>query len=85
MSDKISNTTFLYIEINIPDYLAEDKIMTISIDRHVPFNGLFFRTAWVNRHQKGQTSLDCNKARDDGVEVASSGPYANHLHLAPDR
>jgi len=22
---------------------------------------------------------------DDGVAVASSGPYANHLHLAPDR
>jgi len=23
--------------------------------------------------------------RDDGVEVASAGPYANDLHLAPDR
>jgi len=26
-----------------------------------------------------------NKARDDGVAVASDGPYANHLHLAPER
>jgi len=23
-------------------------------------------------------------ARDDGVAVASAGPYADHLHLAPD-
>jgi len=32
-----------------------------------------------------QTILDFNKARDDGVAVASAGPYANHLHLAPDK
>ena len=24
-------------------------------------------------------------SRDDGVAVASAGPYGNHLHLAPDR
>jgi len=35
--------------------------------------------------QKGETSLDFSEARDDGVTVASAGPYANHLHLAPDR
>jgi len=29
--------------------------------------------------------LDVTGARDDGVAVASAGPYANHLHLAPDR
>ena len=31
------------------------------------FNGLFSRTAWVSRYQKGKTSLDVNEARDDGV------------------
>ena len=31
------------------------------------------------------TILDFNEARDDGVAVASAGPSANHLHLAPDR
>jgi len=31
------------------------------------FNGLFSRTAWVSRYQKGKTSLDANEARDDGV------------------
>jgi len=28
--------------------------------------------------------LDFTGARDDGVAVASRGPYANHFHLAPD-
>jgi len=32
-----------------------------------PFNGLFSRTTWVNRYQKGKTSLDLNKARADRV------------------
>ena len=32
-----------------------------------PFNGLFSRTTWVSRYQKGRTSLDLNEARDDGV------------------
>jgi len=31
------------------------------------------------------TFLDFTGARDDGLAVASAGPYANHLHLAPDR
>jgi len=30
-----------------------------------PFNSLFSRTTWVNRYQKGKTSLDLNEARDD--------------------
>jgi len=32
-----------------------------------PFNSLFSRTTWISQHQKGQTSLDLNKARDYGV------------------
>ena len=32
-----------------------------------PFNGLFSRITWVSQYQKGKTSLDLNKARDDGV------------------
>jgi len=52
-----------------------------------PFNGLFSRTTWVSRYQKGKTSLDLNEARGDGVwdAVASAGPYENNLHLTPDR
>jgi len=35
--------------------------------------------------QKGKINVDFNEARDDGVAVASAGPHANHLHLAPER
>jgi len=53
-----------------------------------PFNGHFSRKTWVSRYQNGRTSLDLNETRDDGgngMAVASAGPYANNLHLAPDR
>jgi len=54
------------------------------------FNGLFSGKTWVSRYQKGETSLDLNEARDDGVlgwklAGASAGPCAKNLHLAPDR
>jgi len=33
----------------------------------------------------GQTPIRrFNESRDDGVAVASAGPYADHLHLSPD-
>jgi len=32
-----------------------------------------------------QTIVDFTGATDDGVAVASVGPHANHVHLAPDR
>ena len=32
-----------------------------------PFNGLFSKTSWNGRYQKGKTSLDLNEARDYGV------------------
>jgi len=53
-----------------------------------PFNGLFCRKTWASQYQKGTTSLDLYEARDNGgfeMAVASVGPYANNLHLAPDR
>ena len=32
-------------------------------------------TIWVNQHRKGKTNLDFNEASDDGIAVASAGPY----------
>ena len=32
-----------------------------------PFNGLFSRTTQVSQYEKGKTSLDLNKTRDDGL------------------
>jgi len=49
-----------------------------------PFNGLFSRTTWVSRHQKGYTSLEFNEARHNGVAVASVASYVNYLHLTHD-
>jgi len=42
------------------------KVHTASTTLH-PFNGVFSRTTWVRRYQKGKTSLDLNEARDVGV------------------
>jgi len=57
---------------------------TNKLNKH-PLNGLFSRINWVSRQGKDKTILDFNEARDDGVAVASAGPYANHLHLTSDR
>jgi len=40
-------------------------------------------TTWLSQQQKSKTILNFNE--DDKVAVASAEPYANHLHLAPDR
>jgi len=63
-------------------WITSDEQSSFQAD---PSNGLFSRTTGVSQHQKGQTNLDFNEARDDGVAVASAGPYENHLHLSPER
>jgi len=53
--------------------LSAARHITVLSDIHIdrqPFNGLFHRTTWVSRHQKGYTILDYNEARNDGVAVA---------------
>jgi len=49
-----------------------------------PFNG-FFQNNLGKPAPERSTILDFTGARDGGLGVASAGPYANHLHLAPDR
>ena len=48
-----------------------------------PFNGLFSRTTWVRRYQKGKTSLDLNEARDDGVLGCSGISWTIGKQSAP--
>ena len=48
-----------------------------------PFNGLFSRTTWVSRYQKGKTSLDLNEARDDGVLGRSGISWTIRKQSAP--
>jgi len=65
-------------------------ISEVVQDRHkLQRNSLtvcFCRTTQVSWHQKGQTSLDFNEARDDGVAGISWTTYrsSNHLHLTPE-
>ena len=47
--------------------IKRDTIPNTQLPLLHPFNGLFCRTTWVSRYQKGKTSLDLNEARDDGV------------------
>ena len=76
---------------SLRSYFTLTDISTVKVncltdrqtDRH-QYNGLFSRTTWVSRHQKGEISLDFNEARDDGLAVASVVPYASHLHLTQD-
>jgi len=54
-------------------------------NRHSPKQRPLFQDNLGKLAPEGKTILDFNEARDDGVAVASTGPYANHLHLALDR
>ena len=42
-----------------------------------PFNGLFSRTTWVSRYQKGKTNLDLTEARDSEWQWHQLG----HMHV----
>ena len=44
----------------------------------------FFRDNLGRLAPERQTILDFNVARDDVIALASAGPHANHLRLAPD-
>ena len=48
-----------------------------------PFNGLFSRTTWISRYQKGKTSLDLNEAKDGGVRGCSSISWTICKQSAP--
>ena len=56
-----------------------------------PFNGLFSRTTWVSRYQKGKTNLDFTEARDSEwqwhqlgrMQVCTSLQTDNHANTPP--
>jgi len=62
--------------------LLADLILVDSKKRH-PFIALFPGQPGSAGTRK--TILVCNEARDDGVAVASAGPYESHLYLTADR
>jgi len=58
---------------------------------HTRLTALFFRSAWVSRYQKGNTSLDFNEARDGEwqwhqlghMQVCTSFQTDNHASTPP--
>ena len=56
-----------------------------------PFNGLFSRTTWVSRYQKGKTNLDFTGARDGEwqwhqlghMQICTSLQTDNHASTPP--
>ena len=58
------------------------KVHTASTTLH-PFNGVFSRTTWVRRYQKGKTILDLNEARDVGVWDGSGISWTIRKKSAP--
>jgi len=80
-------STMMYYKINFSYYemsymLYIVWLVIITTANYIHLMAFFSRTTWVSKHQKGKTILYFNEARNDGVEVASAGPQANHLHLA---
>jgi len=68
-------------------YFPKDSL-TEQIDRvllHYIRFVAFFRENLGMLAPERYTILDFTGARDDELAMASAGPYANHLHLAPDR
>ena len=84
-TDHIILTLDLWPWPSIPCELWSWPMYSIHTHTHTQsFNGLFSTTTWVGRYQKDKPFW-IFWSRDDGVAVASAGPYVSHLHFAPDR
>jgi len=59
------------------------KIPLLFSDRH-PLNDLFSKTTWVRWYAIIVLLNYFTETRDGEVTVASAGPCANNLQLAPD-
>jgi len=85
----VRSSSLLLVYCHVYNYAEHDTIVDFLSTYHTlelhPFNSLFSRTTWVSWYEKGRSILDFTEARDDGLEVSSAGPYANHLCFVPDR
>jgi len=64
-----------YISVSLWRYT--NLFIVIIIITTQPFNGLFSRTTWVSRYQKGKTKLDFTEARDSEWQWHQLG----HMHV----
>jgi len=71
-----------------PSYVCIVQLVLLLLQ---PFNGLFSRTTWVSRYQKGKSNLDFTGARDsewqwhqlDHMQVCTSLQTNNHASTPP--
>jgi len=68
----------------ILDTFFQGNLLASTEEQQHPTNSSLSGTTRVSWYQKGKTNLDFTEARDDGMTVASAGPYAS-LHFALDR
>ena len=74
---------------NLPG--IDDNVRERGLELPLPFNGLFSRTTWVSRYQKGKTNLDFTGARDSEwqwhqlahIQVCTSLQTDNHASTPP--
>jgi len=57
----------MYLSIRFDKYIHKLIILSYKQINTHQFSGLFSRTTWVSRYQKGKTGPDLNETRDDGV------------------
>ena len=77
--------TFLHMQLTLVIFIDEQEL------QQQPFNGLFSRTTWVSRYQKGKTNLDFTGARDSEwqwhhlghMQVCTSLQTDNHTSTPP--
>ena len=89
-------SAFTLVEMDLAIFLqtqslhkvSQQKTMSLSATA-TPIQRPLFQDNLDKPVQKGKNSLDLNEASDDidvvWDAVASAEPYANSLHLAPDR
>ena len=89
--DKIFLNIMLHC-LSVLNGVANDQnIIKILLLLLQPFNGLFSRTTWVSRYQKGKTNLDFSEARDSEwqwhqlghMQVYTSLQTDNHASTPP--
>ena len=90
-SKLLFNSMSLSIADSSTSSMPTDKNIQTKLLLLQPFNGLFSRTTWVSRYQKGKTNQDFTGARDSEwqwhqpghMQVCTSLQTDNHANTPP--